>query len=58
MRTRTRTRSKTGFIGVVGAELVDEIRRIVKIAGGLPRIVGCGIVLPANFVKEITTAES
>ena len=39
-------------------ELVDEIRRISEIAGRLPRIVGWRIVLPANFVKKTTTAES
>jgi hypothetical protein len=39
-------------------ELVDEVRRIGEIAGRLPRVVGQGVVFPANFVKEIATAES
>jgi len=39
-------------------ELVNEIRGIVEIAGGLPRIIGWRVILPANFVKETTTAES
>jgi hypothetical protein len=33
-------------------ELVNEIWGIVEVAGGLPRIIGWRIVLPANFVKE------
>jgi hypothetical protein len=39
-------------------ELVDEVRRIGEIAGRLRRVVGRGVVLPANFVKETATAES
>jgi hypothetical protein len=39
-------------------ELVNEILVIAEIAGGLPRIIGWRIVLPANLVKETTTAES
>jgi hypothetical protein len=38
-------------------ELVDEVWRIGEVAGGLPRIIGWRIVLPANLVKETTTAE-
>ena len=39
-------------------ELVDKIRGISEIAGRLPRIIGWRVILPANFVKETTTAES
>jgi hypothetical protein len=39
-------------------ELVNEVRRVDEIAGGLPRVVGWRVVLPANFIKETAMAES